>query len=133
MMTQGYEPHGDGEGREELLIRACGISYGYHRTDSVLSPRLRLSRHPAAVTPSGTAKHKPASLLPSENREKAGMRVRPWSNLLQEGVKKFFDQCRPLQLGTEGHHGGQTAIFFKRLLNNLTNQHTSFPHVSLLT
>ena len=37
-MTQGHEPHGDGGGREELLIRACGISYGYHRTDSVLPP-----------------------------------------------------------------------------------------------
>lgn len=44
-MTQGHEPHGDGEGREELLIRACGISYGYHRTDSVLPPWLLLSRH----------------------------------------------------------------------------------------
>lgn len=44
-MTQGHEPHGDGEGREELLIRACGISYGYHRTDSVLPSWLLLSRH----------------------------------------------------------------------------------------
>lgn len=52
-MTQGHRPHGDGEGREELLIRACGLSYGYHRTGSVFSPWLLLTRHPAAVTPSG--------------------------------------------------------------------------------
>ncbi|XP_055367519.1 uncharacterized protein LOC114862077 [Betta splendens] len=52
-MTQGHEPHGDGGGREELLIRACGVSYGYHRTGSVLPSWLRLSRHATAAAPSG--------------------------------------------------------------------------------
>lgn len=61
-MTQGHEPHGDGGGREELLIRACGISYGYHRTDSVLPPWLLLSRRPAAITPSGTNANRPRFL-----------------------------------------------------------------------
>lgn len=54
-MTQGHEPHGDGGGREELLIRACGISYGYHRTDGVLPSWRLLSRHPVAITPWGTS------------------------------------------------------------------------------
>lgn len=47
-MTQGRGAHGSGGGseggggrergrREELLIRACGISCSYHRTDGVLS------------------------------------------------------------------------------------------------
>lgn len=53
-MTQGREPHGDGEGREELLIRACGISCSYHRTDSVPPSWPLLSRRPPAISPSGT-------------------------------------------------------------------------------
>lgn len=37
-VTQGHEPHGDGEGRKELLIWPCGISYDYHRIDRVFPP-----------------------------------------------------------------------------------------------
>lgn len=61
-MTQGHEPHGDEGGREggrqELLIRACGISYGYHRTDSVLPPMAATGPlsppQAAAETPTGS-------------------------------------------------------------------------------
>lgn len=38
MMTQGHEPHGDGGGREKLLIKVLRNSYSYHRTDSVIPP-----------------------------------------------------------------------------------------------
>ncbi len=73
-MTQGHEPHGDGGGREELLIRACGISYGYHRTDSVLPPMA------ATQPPRGrhcSLRHQSASLLPTENGVKVWIQSEP--------------------------------------------------------
>lgn len=56
-MTQGHEPHGDGGGREKLLIKACGISYSYHRTNSVLPP-MAATYHTATITPSGNAEQR---------------------------------------------------------------------------
>lgn len=86
-MTQGHEPHGDGGGREELLIRACGISYGYHRTDSVLPPRLLLSRHAAAIAP---LRLQSASLLPTENRVKVGIQTELGVKFTWESIFFFF-------------------------------------------
>lgn len=68
-MTQGHEPHGDGGGREELLIRACGISYGYHRTDSVLPPMA--AAQPPSL-PQAPAERQSASLYQPQNGAKVG-------------------------------------------------------------
>lgn len=102
-MTQGHEPHGDGGGREELLIRACGISYGYHRTDSVLPPWLLLSlRHPAAITPSGTSST--PIILASTEREQSegGDQGEPGVKFTREGFFLFLilsSKPDPLQFG----------------------------------
>lgn len=55
-MTQGHEPHGKG-GREKLLIKACGISYSYHRTSSVF-PQWLPPTIQQPITPSGKEAHR---------------------------------------------------------------------------
>lgn len=85
-MTQGHEPHGDGEGREELLIRACGISYGYHRTDSVLPPWLLLSRHRSQRSVLNTSQTRFYGLRTDEG----GDRCEPMVQLVGDGFLSSY-------------------------------------------
>lgn len=98
-MTQGHEPHGDGGGREELLIRACGISYGYHRTDSVLPPMA------AAQPPSSRHRclgHRPNASQPrfiARERSKGGVRVSQGSDSHRERFIKNHIKSQSGHLG----------------------------------
>lgn len=134
-MTQGHEPHGDGEGREELLIRACGISYGYHRTDSVLPSWLLLSRHQSLRHQLNTRQR--FFYQPRTEGRWGGIRVSLRSN--SQGMS-FLDsviKARSLPLWCNlTRHKAQIMInelFTKAEPTPVALSHTNFPQMSQLS